>query len=138
MSMRNTQGKSQPLFKKRDLILVLLLLAAAGVIALLLYVTGLTRGAADRIEITVQGTSYGTYSLLEDQQIPIETDDGYNLVIIENGAAYMKEADCPDGYCMEQGEIDRNGETIVCLPHRIVVTAYASDGSASDLDAVSK
>ena len=33
----------------------------------------------------------------------------------------MKEADCPDKYCVKQGKIKNVGETIVCLPHKVVV-----------------
>ena len=33
----------------------------------------------------------------------------------------MTEADCPDGYCKRQGEISTEKETIVCLPHKLVV-----------------
>lgn len=136
---KRAAGKSgQAVLKKRDLLLMAALLCAAGLIALVLQISGATRGAADRIEVTVDGEVYGTYSLLENQEIVIETDAGYNRIIIENGAAHMEEADCPDGYCMDQGQIDRNGESIICLPHKVVVTAYASDASASELDGVSQ
>ena len=33
----------------------------------------------------------------------------------------MEEADCPDGYCEEQGKINNRTQTIVCLPHKLVV-----------------
>ena len=138
MSTNIPEKKTHAILKKRDLILLAALLSTAGIIALILYAAGLTRGAADTIEITIDGASYGTYSLMENQEIPIETDAGYNLVIIENGAAHMEEADCPDGYCMDQGTISQNGQTIVCLPHKVVVTAFSSDGSESVLDGVAQ
>ena len=127
-----------PLLKRRDMILALCLLLFAGVLALVLYVTGLTRGTADRVEISVDGELYGTYSLLENQEIEIETEDGYNLLVIENGSAHMEEADCPDGYCMDQGSISRSGQSIVCLPHKVVVSAVSSDGSDAQLDGVAQ
>ena len=33
----------------------------------------------------------------------------------------MVEASCADQLCVRQGEIERIGETIVCLPHRLLV-----------------
>ena len=33
----------------------------------------------------------------------------------------MKDADCPDKLCEKTGKISKNGETIVRLPHRVVV-----------------
>ena len=138
MRQRRPGGAAEPLLKRRDVILALCLLLFAGVLALVLYVTGLTRGTADRVEISVDGELYGTYSLLENQEIKIETESGYNLLIIENGSAHMEEADCPDGYCMDQGSISRNGQSIVCLPHKVVVSAVSSDGSDAQLDGVAQ
>ena len=64
---------------------------------------------------------YGRYSLDEDQVIEVQEGDFYNRVRIEDGKAYMEEADCPDGYCEEQGKINNRTQTIVCLPHKLVV-----------------
>jgi hypothetical protein len=33
----------------------------------------------------------------------------------------MTAADCPDKLCVKQRSIAKEGETIVCLPHRVVV-----------------
>ena len=60
-------------------------------------------------------------SLDEDQVIEVQEGDFYNRVRIEDGKAYMEEADCPDGYCEEQGKINNRSQTIVCLPHKLVV-----------------
>jgi len=92
--------------------------------------------AGSRIDITVDGQLYGTYLLSEPQEIQIELDGRTaNVVVIEDGAAYMKEADCPDGLCRRQGAVSRSGQTIVCLPHRLVVEVIGGDGQ--EYDAVS-
>ena len=74
-----------------------------------------------QVVIKVDGEVYGRYSLDEDQVVEIEEGDFYNRVRIEDGKAYMEEADCPDGYCEEQGKINNRTQTIVCLPHKLVV-----------------
>ena len=56
-----------------------------------------------------------------NQVIEVQEGDFYNRVRIEDGKAYMEEADCPDGYCEEQGKINNRSQTIVCLPHKLVV-----------------
>lgn len=76
---------------------------------------------ANQVVITVDGEVYGKYDLSEDQVIEVEKDDFYNRIRIEEGEAYMEEADCPDGYCEEQGKISDRTQTIVCLPHKLVV-----------------
>lgn len=106
-------------FNKNDMFLIAGILVAAGV---LFCAAVLPRGQAGQsVAVTVDGTLLGTYSLLEDQEIPVQTDYGWNLVVIEGGAVYMEEADCPDGYCIQQGRIASQRSTIICLPHRLVV-----------------
>lgn len=89
------------------------------------------------INITVDGQLYGTYALDEEQEIPVELDGRIaNVVVIEDGAAYMKNADCRDGLCIRQGAISRNRQTIVCLPHKLVVEVVG--GEEETYDAISE
>ena len=83
-----------------------------------------------RITVTVDSVEYGTYDLSTDQTIPIQIDgETANVLTIENGKAKMTDADCPDQLCVHQSAIDRTNETIVCLPHKVVVTVEgAADG----------
>ena len=60
------------------------------------------------------------------------TVEGYQGVI-ENGTVYMKDADCPDKLCEKTGKISKNGETIVCLPHRVVVEIQGGEGNVDSL-----
>lgn len=116
--------------KKNDVIL------GGGILitALLLFlVMHLTRGEeGNQIQITVDGTVYGTYSLAKDQVIEVKENDFYNRIRIQDGKAYMEEANCPDGYCEEQGKISGRTQTIVCLPHKLVVEVLDADGLEND------
>ena len=53
--------------------------------------------------------------------IPIESEYGFNLVEIGEDRVRVIEASCPDKIDVKQGYISRVGETIVCLPNRMVV-----------------
>lgn len=53
--------------------------------------------------------------------IPIETDLGYNLIEVGDEKVRVLEADCPDQIDVEQGWISNIGETLICLPNRLVV-----------------
>lgn len=87
----------------------------------------------DQVRIQVNGKEYGTYALDQDQTIPVRIHGKItNVVCIKNGYAYMKEADCPDHLCMKQGKINENGQTIVCLPRKVVVTVIAQKKAAYD------
>lgn len=107
------------MFRKKDFILMAVLIVTAAASALLIAFARRTAGAA--VRVTIDGVFYGEYRLSEDQSVSIDEKYGHNRLVIENGSAYIAEADCPDGYCMEYKPISRGGETIICLPHRLVV-----------------
>lgn len=43
------------------------------------------------------------------------------MIEIAEGGVRMKEADCPDQICVSRGLIQKSGQSIVCLPHRLVI-----------------
>ena len=51
-----------------------------------------------------------------------------NVLVIREGKARVEEATCPDGICAAHKPISREGESIVCLPHRVVITVHAENG----------
>ncbi|MDP4109339.1 MAG: NusG domain II-containing protein, partial [Bacillota bacterium] len=60
---------------------------------------------------------------------------GYtNVVLAENGKIRVLSADCPDKVCVRTGFISRPGQSIVCLPSRLVIRLEGE--SKSGLDAV--
>ncbi len=86
---------------------------------------------AERITISVDGEVFGVYSLHKDQEIQINDT---NILVIKNGIADMIEADCPDQICVNQKEISKTRETIVCLPNKVIVEVKGAD--SGELDAV--
>ncbi len=122
-------------FGKNDIILISVLLAA-GVIMLFAWRTGVADGA--RVQVTVDGSIYGTYSLSKENTIEIKDDDGNvtNTLLISGGKADMISADCPDHLCVNQRAISKEKESIICLPNKVVVTVIS--GEESDIDSISK
>ena len=84
---------------------------------------------AGKVVIRVDGETYGTYDLSEDQTIDIQ---GTNVLEIHKGEARMSEADCPDRLCVHQKAISRDGESIICLPNKIVVSVEGGEDSGID------
>lgn len=117
--------------KKTDLILVVLvLIAAAGIY--FFYFAGAEKGKG--VEITVDGESEAFLPLGEEDSIRIDTENGYNIITVQNGEVFVAEADCRDGICVDHKKIKKTGETIVCLPHKLVVTITGD--APGDFDAV--
>lgn len=92
-------------------------------------------GENGEVEFWQDGELLYSYSLSEDRIVSVQTSDGgYNLVLINGGSARVTDADCPDKLCIRQRSISKNGESIICLPHKLVV--QITSGKESDLDAV--
>ncbi len=98
-------------------IIVTVLLAALGLSVFLVSVNFSPEG--EYIRITKNNSEAVYLPLNEDTEYPLP--DGKNTVIIEDGRAYMREADCPDLLCVKTGKIRSVGERIICLPNRVVV-----------------
>ena len=75
-------------------------------------------GAA--LVVRVNGSEVARYALTETGDYPL--NGGTNVLHIENGSAWLTDADCPDKLCMKQGKIQYTGQTITCLPNRLTVT----------------
>lgn len=46
---------------------------------------------------------------------------GYNLISVSKDGVCMEAADCRDQVCVRHRSISAEGESIICLPHRLVV-----------------
>ena len=73
------------------------------------------------VTVQIDGKEKARYSLEDDGEYPIENGDYENLLCIEDGKAFVKEANCRDKICVSHRAINKSGETIVCLPHKVVI-----------------
>ena len=118
---------------RNDVILaaVIVIIAVAG----LLFING-TRVEGNRVVVKINGVETQSYSLSENTEFEIKTgknNSNYNIVVIENGKVRVTDADCPDGICKEYRAISYVGQTIVCLPHKVVVE-IVGENTKTDLD----
>lgn len=118
---------------KNDLLLILAILLLAGGIRAY---TRLTRRGGGSVTVAVDGVTVASFPLNTDRAWTWTGATGSNTLVIEDGAARVTEADCPDRLCVRQGAIRYAGESIVCLPHSLVVTV--ADGDENGLDAVAR
>lgn len=95
---------------------------------------GFGRKEADSVQILQDGELIDTCPLWEDDERVISTKEkeGYNLLMISGGKAFLSDADCPDRLCVKQKAISRNGESIICLPHKLVIRIVAKEESGLD------
>lgn len=83
------------------------------------------------ISIQVNGKEYKKITFnpkMVGKTIPIKTKYCYNLIEIGDEKVRVIEADCPDKLDVKQGYISKPGETIVCLPNRLIIEIKGENG----------
>lgn len=127
--MRRNGLDSTRVFRKQDVILILffLLIAISGLIWL-----NAGRRSGQTVRVTVNGTVVGEYLLDRDETVAIEGVGGKNTLVIRDGQADMTEADCPDKVCVNHTPVSNVGESIICLPHKVVVEIIAGEGETEN------
>lgn len=121
--------------KKADFIIIAVVAVVAG--SLLFFLYGVNSNSGSYIQVEVDGQVVETFDLKEDLTYEIESGSGgTNTLEIKDGKAKVTQANCPDGICTNHKEINRNGESIICLPHKVVVTVVNEKESSDDIDAV--
>lgn len=120
------------MIKKTDIILACSLMILSFCIYPVYFMFNGGYSEGQTVIITVDGNIYGEYPLNEDRIIEAVTDYGMNIIEIRGESVSVTEADCPDGYCMNYGRISGKGGTIICLPHRLIVTIT---GTGEEIDA---
>ena len=111
---------------KNDILLIAALLALAGAVFGLLR---LTRARGGEAVVTVDGQTVAVLPLAADTALTVGEDRGFrNTVEVAGGRVRVTDADCPDRLCVRQGWISYAGESIVCLPHKLVVAVRGGEG----------
>ncbi len=115
-----------------------ILLLAVCIIAVCIFVANKALAkTGDYAEVSVDGETVYELPLSENTELLIKgTDGGTNKLIINNGVCYVTEADCPDKLCIKQGKISHNGESIICLPHKLVITIRGTSNNTNPIDAI--
>ncbi len=115
---------------KNDIIFISSLLIVVLIFGLVLY---LSQTKGDTVVVTVDGTLFGEYPIDEDAQIEIKSQSGENLLVIKDKTADVISASCPDGICVHHRPIQNGGESIICLPNKVVVEVRTNGVGDKDI-----
>ena len=128
--MTDMEMKDKYTTKKRDIVLAAVLLIL-GITGVLIVKYGLKSG--NTADIYIDDKLVQTIDMSVDDEYTFQTDKGSNTVEVRNGAVSMKAADCPDKVCVRMGTKNRNGETITCLPHKLVIEVHGGQEQEVDI-----
>ena len=124
------------LFKKNDLILIICLVS---VFAIMLIGISLFSRKGETVVISVDGQEVASFPLSEDTVYNIGGyHGGENLLEIKDGKARLTNASCPDKLCVNMGYISKNGQSIICLPNKVVIEIKGNTDKNTDFDTISE
>ncbi len=119
---------------KSDCIILAMLFIIGLLASFLIYMPSNSSG--EFVEIRINGNVTQHYSLSEDRTETIRTEYGTNTFCIKDGTVSMEHADCHDQICVTTNGISRAGQTIVCLPHKVVLAVTTEEPWQSGYDAI--
>ena len=142
--------------RKADIILFIVLVVIGLAASAALTLSHGEAGSGAKVIIEAGGDLYARYPLNEDRTVVVpapkqvaavapaaDTDaeasvqyDYYNVVVISGGTVSVTEASCKNQVCVKHGAISRPGESIVCLPNRLVVRIENGSEEGGGYDSV--
>lgn len=116
------------LFRKGDIAVIVLIIAAALIFAYM----SISGGDNLQAVVTVDGEVVETVDLSSvKEKIVITPDTQPEVVIVaENGEIRFESAECEDKLCVNTGSLRKGGDTAVCLPAKTVITVEGADVDA--------
>ena len=115
--------------KKGDIIILTVLLCIAALIFCALHF--LSPGG-NSVKIEVASKTVAHLPLDEDTVYNVEINGKTtNTVEIKDGKVDVTYADCPDKICANHRKISKSGESIICLPNKVVVSI---EGDKTEVD----
>ncbi len=103
---------------RNDIILILVIVIVALVTAFFYFSL---RAEGNNVLVIKNGETIAVYPLDENMTMPITDGNNTNILVIENGKAYISQASCPDKICVNHRPVSKTGDTIVCLPAKLVI-----------------
>lgn len=106
------------IFNLKFLISIFVILVILGVAITLIVLNG---KKANTVVIWLNGEVFETLNLNEDNLVEVRCENDYNIVEIKNGKVRVQSANCMGQDCVLVGYISKTGQTITCLPHKMIV-----------------
>lgn len=74
-----------------------------------------------KVRVTIDKEITDTFELRQDTEKTYTTAHGTNKLVIKDGKAYIESADCANQICVHTAPISDTGQSIACLPHKLIV-----------------
>ncbi|MEG1847507.1 MAG: NusG domain II-containing protein [Lachnospiraceae bacterium] len=117
--------------KKSDGIIIAVIIGIACIVFLGMRID---RQPGDSVIVSMDGEVIAEYPLDRPLDIVLQSNQnrGHNHLVIADGEAKITAADCPDELCVQQKSISLLGESLICLPHKLVITVSSKETATID------
>lgn len=124
------------LFKKNDLILIIFLTLTS--VVMLIGISLFSKKGAT-VVVSVDGKEVASFPLDEDTVYNIGGyHGGENILEVKDGKAHLTDASCPDKLCVSMGYINKSGQSIICLPNKVVIEIKGNTKDSNNFDTISE
>ena len=124
------------MFKKWDIIIIIALIVIS-FLPEVIFASNINKNFdMTYAEITIGGKLYSTVPLstnIGEKKIEINENGHHNVIIIKDKSVSMIEANCKDSYCIEDGSISKGGQSLVCLPNKVMVEIKGETSEEDDI-----
>lgn len=118
------------MFKKLDFVIIGILLILSFLPEIILGVSVGKGSKETYAEIMVDGEIYKTINLSEhtgEEIFEIHSKNGLNVIKVHDNEIGIIDADCSDQICMNPEHIEKAGESLVCLPNKVIILVKGID-----------
>ena len=120
--------------KKGDFILVVFLLSIF--IFMFIYINNSYFQSYDKyVSVQINGKEVKQITFSNEKKFyPIRSEFGLNILEVDKEGVRVIEASCPDKLDVKFGKIEKVGQSIICMPNRLVIQIKSKN--SNDLDVI--
>ena len=123
------------IIKKMDIVIIAVLLILSFTPHLIFFKTSQKSSKNNYAIIQVDGKIHKKIDLSNvknNEKVNLNLPNGKNTLLIKNNSIQMKSANCNDALCVKQGNISKVGQTIICLPHKLIIEIKGDELDSKD------
>ena len=123
------------IIKKMDIVIIAVLLILSFTPHLIFFKTSQKGSKNNYAIIQVDGKIHKKIDLSKvkkSEKVNLNLPNGKNTLLIKDNSIQMDSANCNDALCVKQGNISKVGQTIICLPHKLIIEIKGDELDSKD------
>ena len=123
------------IIKKMDIVIIAVLILLSFTPHLIFFKTSQKSSKNNYAIIKVDGKIHKKIDLSKvkkSEKVNLNLPNGKNTLLIKNNSIQMDSANCNDALCVKQGNISKVGQTIICLPHKLIIEIKGDELDSKD------